>query len=566
MEQALRSPWKWGLYFLCLIISLLSLAILLAAAGLLLYYALVLVASVYERNLPAVFGKTVGGETTGPRSTKPNIVIISVDDLGWNDVSFHGYSQISTPNIDRLAHEGVILNSFYAQSACTPSRSALMTARYPIRYGLQHDVIRNGEPRGLPVSEKILPQYLKELGYSTHLFGKWHLGYYQTKMLPTSRGFDSFFGCHGPSLHHFNHTFTKTGNDDFHGLDLWNDTEPARNLTGQYITHVLTDVAVQRIAHHNFVQPLFVYLSHNAPHASSGSSNLDVPQEYVERFPNISHMGRRKYAGMVSALDDSVGKVVQALEQREELNNTVIVFLSDNGGGGEEQSFLRETLITYANNWPLRGAKMTQFEGGVRVTAFVWSQLIQKPRRVSTELYHITDLLPTLLYLAGGAANSSDKLDGQNLWTSLSEDLPSPRTELLIQADPIYGEYALRWNQYKIISGLYVNNDGQTADDWYEPSGGLNTSLLTDAPGRLHCNATKMTLCLPDIMPCLFDVVVDPCERINIALEHPEIIKLMMDKVNFYNSSASPPGNVLIDERSNPKHYGGLLAPWGDST
>ncbi|GAV00699.1 hypothetical protein RvY_11510-2 [Ramazzottius varieornatus] len=254
MEQALRSPWKWGLYFLCLIISLLSLAILLAAAGLLLYYALVLVASVYERNLPAVFGKTVGGETTGPRSTKPNIVIISVDDLGWNDVSFHGYSQISTPNIDRLAHEGVILNSFYAQSACTPSRSALMTARYPIRYGLQHDVIRNGEPRGLPVSEKILPQYLKELGYSTHLFGKWHLGYYQTKMLPTSRGFDSFFGCHGPSLHHFNHTFTKTGNDDFHGLDLWNDTEPARNLTGQYITHVLTDVAVQRIAHHNFVQ------------------------------------------------------------------------------------------------------------------------------------------------------------------------------------------------------------------------------------------------------------------------------------------------------------------------
>ncbi|GAV06245.1 hypothetical protein RvY_16266 [Ramazzottius varieornatus] len=435
-----------------------------------------------------------------------------------------------------------------------------MTGKYPIRHGLQYKVIKNGEPRGLSVTEKIFPQYLKELGYSTHLIGKWNLGYYQRRMLPTCRGFDTFFGYHGTSIDYYNYTFLPKDRS-YAGFDLWNGTQPAYEYVGKYATTAFTEAAVRLIEDQIPTTPMFLYLSHIAPHVASGPDEFPVPQEYIDRFPHIAHPGRRKYAGMVAALDDSVGAVVQALERKGILNNTVIVFFSDNGGGAAEQLMFPLNKPSFGSNWPLRGAKNTQFEGGVRVAAVVWSSLLRKAGRVSTELYHITDLLPTVTNLAGGAVDSSAGLDGFDVWQSISEDSPSPRKELLIQTDVTNNEYAFRWKGYKLLKGLYVDKEGRSADDWYEPPGGLNTSLIVSTPGAIRCESSEIP-CDPNLAPCLFDVVVDPCERNNIAADNPDVVELMMEKLLAYNSTALPSMFLPNDPRAHPGLHGGLMASW----
>ncbi|GAV03906.1 hypothetical protein RvY_14270-2 [Ramazzottius varieornatus] len=241
-----------------------------------------------------LWGEPTASETSlKANATRPHIVFILLDDLGWNDVSFHGYDEMRTVNIDRLAAEGVILNSFYAQYVCSPSRAALMTGKYPIRHELHHGVIQVRHRLGLDPSVKILPQLLRELGYDTHAVGKWHLGHFQTRYLPTNRGFDTFFGFYGPGIEHHNHT---TG-DTFDALDLWDNDRPARNYQGQHITKVLTEVAVKHISNHDPTKPMFLYFSHANLFQDVVGQSPPVDQEYYDRFPNIKHEGRRKHAG-----------------------------------------------------------------------------------------------------------------------------------------------------------------------------------------------------------------------------------------------------------------------------
>ncbi|OQV16696.1 Arylsulfatase J [Hypsibius exemplaris] len=498
------------------------------------------------------------------KSSKPNIIFIHADDLGWNDVSFHGYNESRTPNIDRLASDGVVLNGYYAQYMCTPSRAALMTGKYPTRTGLQHHVLRNAEPRGLPLHEKILPQHLKEAGYITHMIGKWHLGYYQKRMTPTNRGFDSFFGYYSGMADYYNYTMTANIAEEYIAFDLWENHQSVREYIGEYATELFTKKAIGRINDHNYEKPLFLYLSHLAPHFANAYDPVQVPQKYVDRFPDIAHEGRRKYAATVAALDDSVGQIMEALRLKGAANNTLVVFSSDNGGAGAERGLEFGPPFTFASNWPLRGAKSSQFEGGLRVVAALWSPLLELKGRVSTELYHISDWLPTFIRLAGGSP--LDNLDGYDIWDSISKGLPSPRKEILHQIDPVWGEYALRWKQYKLISGSHANAAGYRIDTWYEPEGGFDPKyLIANTPGALVCEDKKtaeIIACNATSAPCLFDIVKDPCEYRNIATERIDIVASMMERIRAFNTTALPSRPMKPDPRAKASLNNGLVQPW----
>ncbi|KAL3223814.1 hypothetical protein MRX96_027122 [Rhipicephalus microplus] len=234
-----------------------------------------------------VLGCVTWTVTADKKSEPPNIVFILADDLGWADVSMHGSAQIPTPNIDALASTGMALNNYYVQPLCTPSRAALMSGFYAIHTGFQEGPILPGVPAALSLKFKILPEYLKDLGYETHILGKWHLGYFNLNYTPTYRGFDSFCGLY-------------TGPND-------------------YYSHILE-------------WPLFLYLAHQATHSGINPTPLESPEENVAKFPYIGEPDRTIYAGMVDAMDQSIGVVLEALEAESMLDNTIIVFSSDNGG------------------------------------------------------------------------------------------------------------------------------------------------------------------------------------------------------------------------------------------
>ncbi|XP_067685669.1 arylsulfatase B-like isoform X2 [Haliotis asinina] len=214
----------------------------------------------------------------GPR----HIVFIVADDLGWNDVGLHNPDMI-TPNIDRLAREGVILNQSYVQPLCSPSRSAFMSGYYPFKTGLQHLVILNNQHVCLPLNITILPQKLKELGYATHIVGKWHIGFCSWNCTPTYRGFDSFFGYYNAQEDYYTHTTAGF-------LDYRNNTSPERTENGTYSTLRFTDVAIDIIQRHDKNQPLFLYLPFQAVHAP-----IEVPPQYEALYPNVKTEDRRKF-------------------------------------------------------------------------------------------------------------------------------------------------------------------------------------------------------------------------------------------------------------------------------
>ncbi|XP_022662665.1 arylsulfatase B-like isoform X2 [Varroa destructor] len=475
---------------------------------------------------------------------RPNVIVILADDMGWNDVSFTGSSQIPTPNLDALASSGVMLHHHYVQPLCTPSRAALLTGMYPINTGMQHYVIRSREPWGLPLDIKLLPQYLKELGYSTHIVGKWHLGQFREEYLPTRRGFDSHLGYYNGYIDYFshNHTFQQ-----YNALDFFLNEKPY--LTDEYATRVFTRRAQEIIRDHDVNQPLFLYFAHLAVHRATDKDPFQAPQETINKFSYVGDRNRTTFAAMLKELDISVGQVVDALARKGILDNTVILFSSDNGGQATAP------MENTGSNFPLRGQKRTLFEGGTRVPAFVWSPLIRRPRRVFRGITHIVDWLPTIYHLAGGDVASLDHLDGVNIWSSLSNDAPSPRTEILYNIDPVDRNLAIRIGRYKLLFGRQSNLTG-----WYDGRGFgyvshfvLEKHMDQSVVARIFKNLgywwkgpeqnyqSKPTWqwrenarvqcgrhpdaqpCVPGEQPCLFDLAIDPCEYNNIYQQFRQV-------------------------------------------
>nr|XP_050849642.1 arylsulfatase B [Vespula vulgaris] len=513
-------------------------------------------------------------------TNRPNIIFILADDLGWNDVGFHGSGQIPTPNIDALAYSGLLLDKYYVTPICTPSRSALMTGKYPIHIGMQHGVLKGAEPRGLPLNEKILPEYLQDLGYSTHIVGKWHLGFYKKEYTPTYRGFNSHVGYWSGHHDYFDHTAVE---EPYWGLDMRRDLKTAWELHGQYSTDVFTQEAVQLIENHNATQPLFLYIAHAAVHSGNPYNPLPAPDFEVARHTSIADYNRRRFAGMLTKLDQSVGQVVKALYEKDLLKNSVIIFSTDNGGPAAGFN------LNAASNWPLRGVKNTLWEGGVRGTGLLWSSHLNRPGRVSRQMIHITDWLPTLLSIAGSDTSNLTNIDGINLWEALRDDKESPRRTILHNIDDIFRVSAITVGDWKLMQGSTYNG---AWDGWYGPSGrewvynigavigGMAGRAITSlglslTPEKIHelrdsslikCPPKNDSLpaCKPLEAPCLFNVHQDPCEDNNLAQELPTILKKLQEEVKKFNATAIPPSNLPWNKKADPKLWDHTWTNFGD--
>ncbi|XP_067626465.1 arylsulfatase B [Eurosta solidaginis] len=520
---------------------------------------------------------------------KPHIIFILADDLGFNDVGFHGSAQIPTPNIDALAYSGLILNNYYVNPICTPSRSSLMTGKYPIHTGMQHRVLYGAEPRGLPLTEKLLPQYLNDLGYSSHIAGKWHLGHYKSVYTPLQRGFKSHVGFWTGHHDYFDHTAMEHG---MWGLDMRKGMEIGYEYHGKYTTDIVTEEAVRVITEHNATaQPLFLYVAHAAVHSANPYNALPVPYEAEAKLSSIEDFGRRKYAAMLTQLDQSIGQIVHVLQKRKMLNDSIIVFSTDNGG--PPQGF----NLNHASNWPLRGVKNSMWEGGLRGAALLWSPRLKSRSRVAEQRMHIVDWVPTLLSAVTGAAdgaqpqNITTAFDGVSIWKALSHDEASPRKTILHNIDDISGSAGLTSGDWKVVIGTNYDN---MWNGWYGPPGLRNITsydfkALQRCPVSEALASLNMTPSVAQVIrmrsaatvncvmtappsacfylerkPCLYNVKHDPCEYYNVAEANPNILKDLLDELNRFNETAIPPGNKPDDPQGDPRLHNNVWTNFGD--
>ena len=354
---------------------------------------------------------------------KPNLIVIMADDLGYADVGFNGSTDIPTPHIDRIAENGVkFTNGYTSYSVCGPSRAGFITGRYGQRFGFERNPqYRTDDPNmGLPQDEKTIATYLKTVGYTSGIIGKWHLGA-NISNHPLNRGFDEFYGHLGGGHTYFpenlvikdsyftgdevmipsedDPTKKYKGSAEMAGYRTWimRNHEPIK--TEQYLTDEFSKEAVHFIER-NKDEPFFLFLSYNAPHGP-----LQASQKYLDRFNHIENQKRKTYAAMVSAVDDGVGQVLDKLASLNLEENTIVVFLSDNGGPESKNG---------SNNGVLREGKGSIYEGGFRVPfAIQWKGTLSK----SIYDYPISslDILGTIADLSGVKLDANKPLDGVNL-------------------------------------------------------------------------------------------------------------------------------------------------------
>lgn len=529
------------------------------------------------------------------QSSKPNILLIVADDLGWHDCGFTG-SNISTPNIDKLVREGVRMENYYAQPVCTPSRAAMMTGRYPIAYGLQTYVIDPaGVDYGLNLNETLLPQLLKQYGgYQTHAVGKWHLGMSRWEYTPTFRGFDSFHGYYSGGQDYFTHT--ESGGFDLH-IDAQPNCGPGCSVSdwgsnGTYSTFLYAAAAEKVIASHDPSKgPLFLYLPFQAVHSPD-----QVPQSYIDKYNETIPAGyRRTFAGMLDCLDEGIGNVTAALASSGLLDNTLILFVADNGGPITEPNCPICGDHTGTTNYPLRGGKHSLWEGGVRVTAAAWGSMLQNTGGNRSGLMHHVDLLPTLLQAAGIPPSSlppgsTQPLHGINQWDFLRvgpPSFPSSRNEVLLNIDPLqaapydmgHGNAAIRVGQWKLLVGMTGPPWGYMPEA-LPPATPAEAAAVAAATGPLPSAytygyplppASAWSAGPPALWPLnnqtvqLFNIDLDPSERMDVSAQNPAIVSQLLARLAYWGSEVQVVPlywNASVDPNSNPSLRNGTWTPW----
>ncbi|HEY6168292.1 MAG TPA: sulfatase-like hydrolase/transferase [Verrucomicrobiae bacterium] len=445
---------------------------------------------------------------------RPNVLLIVSDDQGYPDLGCIGTKPILTPNLDRLAAEGVRATSFYVTwPACTPSRGSILTGRYPQRNGL-YDMVRNDmvnyghrytpeeyalSPEmtlGLDPHEITIGDVLKKAGYRTGVVGKWDMGQAK-RYLPLQRGFDFFYGHGNNGIDYYTH--------QRYGVpSMFRGNERTETDKGTYATDLFMREAL-RFIRESGERPWFLYLPFNAPHGASSygketepvaaknakranrppAEGVQVPEKYAALYRDeLKDERLAKYYGAVTCMDEAIGEIVALIKQLGQGENTLVIFHSDNGGSGN------------GGNAPLKGGKSTMFEGGLRVPFVAWWPGKLPAGKVTDEFLTTLELLPTFAKLAGAKLDSKVKLDGFDLLPVLRGEKKSPRIEMFWQRR---GDKAARVGNWKWLesergTGLYdLRSDiGETKD-----LSNANREVLAKVKARFDAWRNEMDACEP---------------------------------------------------------------------
>ena len=445
------------------------------------------------------------------KTGSPNILVIYVDDLGYCDSELYGCDNVPTPNIKRLSEEGVLFTQGYVSSpVCSPSRAGLLTGRYQQRFG--HEFLPNSSPNsqaGLPLTETTLADLLKETGYATGMVGKWHLGV-QEKFHPNNRGFETFYGILTATSDYIDPTSDKVKYwvpvyEGYHFPDPYKDSpwlgrgdhavmrDKVVIEEHDYLTEAFTREAVNFIDR-NSNKPFFLYLPYLAAHGP-----LQVTEKYYDRFPHIKDEASRIQAAMISALDDGIGQVTDALKRNGIEENTLIFFASDNGGG----------VAHYTSNEPLRLGKQTMFEGGIRVPFLMkWPKRIPQGTVFESPVSAL-DIFPTAYVAAGGLLKENMNLDGVDLLPYVEGSVKStPHKNLFWRAGSIW---AVRDDNWKLIFA---------AETYW-----------------------------------LYDLEQDLGEANNLADQHPDVVQKLQKHYDHWNHANIPPIWPPFGAKSNPLFF-----------
>jgi arylsulfatase A-like enzyme len=420
---------------------------------------------------------------------RPNILFILADDMGWGDVAFH-HGNVPTPNLDRLATEGVELTQHYVYPVCSPTRASFLSGRYASRFG----VTSPQNPRAYRWDTVTLARALKSVGYDTALCGKWHLGS-KPEWGPQMFGFDHSYGSLAGGVGPWDHRY-KLG--EF--TQTWHRDGKLIEEKG-HVTDLITHEAIQWLES-RADKPFFLYVPFTAVHIP-----MREPAEIVSRVPpEITEPSRRQYGANVMHLDDSVGKILAALEKTGKAANTLVIFSSDNGAYPTARN--DDPLYPLDNyepgpaggsNEPLRGRKGDVYEGGIHTTALArWPGRLKPGKFVGVA--HISDWMPTFCSLAGYTPEKDLKWDGQNIWPQLSGAEPLKSRTIYI-AGPGFRDRTLR--------------DG----DW---------KLVITQPAGAKKGAEKVEL---------FDIGGDPNEKTDLAAKRPEIVSWLHAKLDEISSA-----------------------------
>ncbi len=414
--------------------------------------------------------------------SQPNVVLIVADDLGWNDVSYHGATEFETPNIDRLVQEGVEFDRFYATPICTPTRAALLTGRDALRFGTAYSTIMPWDNFGLPPQEHLMSESFQQAGYQTAIIGKWHLGHAYRALHPNERGFDYFWGHLNTTLHYFTHEVLAGGHDfQLNGESIHAD--------GEYATYLANQQTVSWLQNRDKTRPFFLYVPYLAPH-----SPLEAPQELINKYSYIEDEDRRTFVAMVDALDQGVGQILDTLEAEGIADNTIVLFFSDNGG----------SRWFAGDNSPLRGFKNDPYEGGIRVVAALrWPDSIEGGTKLS-QVISVMDMFPTLCAMTGIEPQNNKPFDGMNVQSSIENG-----------------------GVFERDGYLYFISDESTPD--------------TTRVGVMHQD-WKLVQIIDHLQTTvtveneLFNLAEDPTEQTNLADEYPEVVDDFAARIKEWRS------------------------------